>query len=173
MNGVNRSEMIYRVQREPTMAFFWTVAAPTAAAPTAADRPTNQPASQPAVSTSLHRTFSPSFTLLATSTAAAVPVSCNKSVQMVRYIVGGTAAGCSTTQHGVSGLWNSSALTDGQNALLSGQKYVKTNFRGCFWTIAQQCNNARSLLLLREIREKLTHFTICTYIHLYIHTHLL
>lgn len=78
MNSVNRSEMIYRVQREPTMASFWTAAL------------TEQPFVPLRVMCARARAFSPSFALPATTTAAVVPVSRNKSVQMVRYIaVGG------------------------------------------------------------------------------------
>lgn len=85
MNSVNRSEMIYRVQREPTMASFWTAAAPAAAA----DQPGQR---RLYLSPPVRAAFSPSFTLPATSTAV-VPVSCNKSVQMVRYIAVGGGGG--------------------------------------------------------------------------------
>lgn len=71
--------MIYRVQREPTMASFWTAAA--------------DQLGQPFVPlfAGFSRAFSPSFTLPATSTV--VPVSCNKSVQMVQYIAVGGSGG--------------------------------------------------------------------------------
>lgn len=110
MNSVNRSEMIYRVQREPTMASFWTAA------------PTEQPFVPLSVPVYVCvRAFSLSFTLPATTTAAVVPVSRNKSVQMMRYIaVGGWDAARRNTD--APGLRDSSALTDGQDTLPSPRR---------------------------------------------------
>lgn len=94
MNSVNRSEMIYRVQREPTMASFWTAA------------PTEQPFVPLSAPVCYVRALSlPLSTLPATSTAAVVPVSRNKSVQMVRYIaVGGGMLRDATRRSGAAKL---------------------------------------------------------------------
>lgn len=121
MNSVNRSEMIYRVQREPTMASFWT----------AADQPASRLYLSPPVCA-----FSPSFILFLLPRPP--PLCPCRAINLSRWcgIQPSAAAGCGTARPGAAKLVG----VDRWSRCHHRPGYVKANLRGSPWAISRHAS---------------------------------